>query len=300
MPELRFDGMVAIVTGAGAGLGREYARKLGERGASVIVNGRIRDSGESPAAATVEAIVASGGLAVLDTTSIGGPGAGEAIVARAVEQFGRLDIVVNNAAAPEGASLAEVCATDIAGAYDLAMAAWPVMAERRYGRIVNTTSNVGLLGFARDTHHVYAIAKAAMLGLTKNLAAVGRDCGIGVNAISPIGFTRRIGPGLPDEYVDWMRTNYPVELVAPVVLWLAHPNCDLTGEVLSAGGGRVSRIFIANTQGFVDRDLDLESVDANIARIMDASVYHVPATNAELHAISGRMIGVLPPPLPGR
>src|SRR5262245_60201871 len=110
--ELRFDGSVAIVTGAGAGLGREYALALGRHGASVVVNGRIRPSGDNPAADTAAAIVAAGGAAIADATAVGTAGAGEHLVGRALEEFGRLDIVVNNAAAAEGATLSEVAAVD--------------------------------------------------------------------------------------------------------------------------------------------------------------------------------------------
>lgn len=279
MTELRFDGRVAVVTGAGRGIGRAYAVLLAERGASVVVNdlgGTIEGAGAdaSPAAEVVAEITESGGAAVADTHDVSTVDGGQALVDAAVSSFGRIDIVVNNAGIMRWAGLPELDADDldahlavhVGGTFHTMRAAWPHLVEQGRGRIVNTTST-GVLGLPANT--AYATAKGGVIGLSRSAAVTGRKLGIKVNCIAPAASTRMGGEGGPD---------MPPELVAPLVAYLAHDDCPVTGEVYVAGAGRFQRLFLATTPGWVaDGAPSIEDVVAHWDAVNDEAGYAVPA-----------------------
>jgi NAD(P)-dependent dehydrogenase (short-subunit alcohol dehydrogenase family) len=280
--ELRFDGRVAIVTGAGRGIGRAYAHLLAERGAQVVVNdlgssmeGEGTDAG--PAAEVVAEIVAAGGEAIADASDVASPAGGEALIATAVEAFGRLDVLVNNAGIIRWAGFPEAdadnleahLAVHVGGSFNTARAAWPHFVDQGYGRIVNTTS-AGFFGLPKNLG--YATAKGGVIGMTRSLATAGGRKGIKVNLIAPAATTRMAGE--PSDAVPDM----PPEQVAPMVAFLAHEDCPVTGEIYAAGAGRFARIYIASTDGYLhDGDEPtIEDVAANWAEITDETGYSVP------------------------
>ena len=274
MTPLRFDGRTAIVTGAGGnpGLGRAHALLLAARGANVVVN----DVGADPAAVADE-IRAAGGTAVANTVSVASEEGAAAIVAAALDAFGGIDILVNNAAislaAPIDAMTAEDLSRHIAvnlmGAMWTCRAAWPHMKARGYGRIVNTTS-AAMTGFANQA--AYATSKGGLWSLTRALAAEGAAFGIKVNAVSPGAFTRLVAAMLEEDspLLQHSKANLPAELASPVVAFLAHQDCPVTGECIDAVGGEVQRTLVARTPGFTDHALTPETVAARWAEVMAA------------------------------
>jgi NAD(P)-dependent dehydrogenase (short-subunit alcohol dehydrogenase family) len=287
MTDIGFDGKVAIITGAGGGLGRSHALELARRGARVVVNdlgGSVDGTGSSigPAATVVDEIKALGGDAVASTDSVASPEGGAAIVQRAIDAFGRIDIVVNNAGIlrdkafhnMEADLLRPVLDVHLAGAFYVTRAAWIKMREQKYGRVVNTSSNSGLLGNFGQSN--YAAAKMGLVGLTRVLAIEGAKSNIKVNAIAPVAFTR-----MTEGLMGDLGAKLKPELVTPVVVWLCHEDCPVTGEVYSAGGGVVARFFVGLTQGYVNPELTVEDVRDHFEQIRDESGYVVPAHNGD-------------------
>ncbi|MCQ4150595.1 SDR family NAD(P)-dependent oxidoreductase [Rhodococcus qingshengii] len=274
MSKLEFDGRVAIVTGAGSGLGRAHALLLASRGAAVVVNDISTAAGES----VVQEIVAKGGRAVADGHSVATPEGGASLVHAAVDAFGTVDIVVNNAgivrdktfAKMDSTMFADVLGVHLNGAFNVTQPAYEIMRDRKYGRIVSTSSAAGLFGNFGQTN--YGAAKMGLVGFTRVIALEGAKYGIKANVVAPIAATA-MSAGLLDE--DWERRLKP-ELVSPAVAWLAHESCPVSGEILSAAAGRVARVFVAETKGFYTPDLTLEDVRDQWARICDESGYGVP------------------------
>jgi NAD(P)-dependent dehydrogenase (short-subunit alcohol dehydrogenase family) len=278
MEPLSFDGQVAIVTGAGGGLGRSHARELARRGALVVVNdlgGAVDGTGSSATAAeqVVEEIRAAGGDAVANGDSVATPEGGEAIVQCALDTYGRVDVVVNNAGILRDAAfknvtpelLDPVIDVHLKGAFNVLRHAWPRLREQNYGRIVNTTSGSGMFGNFGQSN--YGAAKAGLMGLTRVLSIEGERNNVRVNAIAPIAHTRMTEAQIPDEMVP--------ELISPLVAYLCHASCEITGQAYSVGGGRVSRLFLGTrlflgmTTGITEPDLSAEMIAQRIDEIED-------------------------------
>lgn len=254
MSELDFSGRVAVVTGAGAGLGRCHALLLAGRGADVVVN----DADLGRAEETVEEITSAGGSAIADGNDVSTTAGGEKIVQSAVDRYGRLDILVNNAGIIRDRSfhnlsddeLNAVLAVHVGGAFNLTRPAWRIMREAGYGKVLFTTSAAGIWGnFGQGN---YAAAKAALIGLSNTLAIEGARNGVSSNVIAPIAATS-MTEGLLGKLTD----AADPALVSPLVAWLCHEACDATGHVYSVGGGRVARVVTTLTSGFTSKDAPL-------------------------------------------
>ncbi|MBB3730813.1 SDR family oxidoreductase [Nonomuraea dietziae] len=284
---LRFDGKVAIITGAGHGLGRSHAHLLAERGAQVVVNdlgGALDGTGAStgPAAEVVELITKNGGQAVANTDNVATPEGAKAIVRSAVDTFGKVDIVVNNAGILRDKSFGKmtveefdtVLAVHVRGSYLVSQAAYPYLKEQGYGRIVNTSSPAGLFGNFGQAN--YSTAKMGLVGLTKTLAIEGARSGIKANAIAPIAWTRMTEALLPAEF----EAKFTAERVSALVAFLTHESCEVTGEVFSVGGGKVARVFVAEGPGWKTDDLSPETIAANWDSIMAEQPYVLSAADS--------------------
>jgi NAD(P)-dependent dehydrogenase (short-subunit alcohol dehydrogenase family) len=276
---IRLDGRVALITGAGRGLGRAYALELAARGAAVVVNDpgvnlRGDDAGDAaPAEAVVAEIRKAGGRAVADFGSVTDAAAAEAMVRRAVGEFGGLDIVVNNAGNNRRSVFAEIDPDDftsvldvhLTGTFRVTHAAWPVLAARGYGRIVFTSSQVGFYGKVDSVS--YGAAKAGIIGLMHGLRLSAEPAGIKVNCISPFALTR-MGDIFPTEIAALID---PAQ-VAAAVAFLASEDCPLSGEILIAGGGHFALARTMETRGIdIDdpRQVSAEALRARIAEIGD-------------------------------
>ncbi len=272
---LRFDDRVAVITGGGRGLGREYAMLLASRGAKVVVNdpgGSLTGDGSDagPAQSVVGEIVDAGGQVVANTDSVATAEGGRAIVDSALEHYGRIDILVHNAGTVRRGSLKELDHADfdavldvhLRGAFHVVRPAFPVMCEAGYGRIVLTSSIGGLYG----NHGVanYAAAKAGIVGLTNVVALEGAAEGVTCNAIIP-GAVTRMAEGLDTSAYPPMGSD----LVAPTVGYLSHESCSVTGELYVAIAGRVARAFIAETPGVYRPSWSVEDVAENLEAIRD-------------------------------
>jgi NAD(P)-dependent dehydrogenase (short-subunit alcohol dehydrogenase family) len=278
MTELRFDGRVVIITGAGGGLGRSHALLLASRGAHVLVNdlgGALDGSGSSASAAqrVVDEITALGGSAVANHDSVATAEGGEAIVQAAIDAFGRVDILVNNAGIlrdkafhkMDAAFIDAVVDVHLKGALFVSRPAFALMRAQRYGRIVNTSSASGLFGNFGQAN--YGAAKAGLAGLTRVLAIEGAEHGIKVNAIAPIALTR-----MTEGILGELAAKVAPETVSPMVAYLTNEECSVNGNIYSVAGGRIARIFVAETYGVVLRDNTPEAVQAQLAQIDDVDI----------------------------
>ena len=272
-----FKGKVAIVTGAGAGLGRIHAIELAKRGAKVVVNdlgGSVDGSGGGSAAAqgVVEEIKKAGGEAIANGASVSDKKGAESIVTDAVKAFGTVDILINNAGILRDKSFAKgsledfelIVSVHLLGSVYVTKAAWPVMLEKGYGRIVMTTSSSGLYGNFGQSN--YGAAKLGIIGLMNTLKIEGEKKNVRVNAIAPIAATRMTeGLGIPEEFFKKLKP----ELVTPAVLYLASENAP-TGLIIEAGAGHYSKVAILEAKGAKLGDsVTPEDIEANIAKITD-------------------------------
>ena len=285
MADIGFDNKVAIITGAGGGLGREHALLLASRGAQIVINdlgGTVDGSGdgnEGPAHTTAKEINDLGGVAVADTNSVATPEDGEAIVQSAVDAFGKVDIVINNAGILRDKAfhnmtpdlLEPVLDVHLKGAFYVTRPAWKLMREQNYGRVINTSSNAGILGNFGQTN--YGAAKMGLVGFTRVLAVEGARNNIKANAIAPIARTR-----MTEELLGPLAEKLDPSLVSPLVAFLAHEDCDVSGEIYSAAGGRIARMFIGLTHGYYNPELTLEDVRDHWDEIRSEEGYITPAS----------------------
>ena len=290
MAELGFDGKVAIITGAGGGLGRQHALLLAKRGALIVVNdlgGAVDGTGSDKGAAerVADEIKAAGGEAVADTNSVATPEGGAAIVQTALDAFGRVDIVINNAGIlrdkafhnMEPELMNPVFDVHLKGAFHVSRPAFVKMREQGYGRIISTSSAAGVFGNFGQTN--YGAAKMGLVGLTRVLAVEGAKANIKANVIAPLALTRKT----ENIMSGTMAEKIVPELVSPIVAYLAHEDCDATGRIFSVGGGRVAEVFIAEVPGYYKADLSLEDVRDHWDDITRRDGYQVPTNlNDEL------------------
>ena len=307
MSDMRFDGRVAVVTGAGRGLGREFALLLARRGASVVVNdiGQSTDAsrygaGTGPGNVADEVaaeIRALGGSAAANTADVSSPDSARSIIDDAIGNFGRIDIIINNAGVVITGLFADLSPADIdksfgvhvRGSFLVSQAAWPHMTKAGYGRILNVVSVDGVL-IGNYQHAAYDAAKGGLAGLTRAMAMDGRDLGIAVNGLLPGGLTRghvSVDPSLsPHKLID-MRP----ELVAPAAAFLVHEQCPVFGRFYAASSGRMGRIFTAAAEGFQDKpdDFSMESVRDHWAVIDAPEQFVVPDRTQDFNEMRTRV-----------
>jgi NAD(P)-dependent dehydrogenase (short-subunit alcohol dehydrogenase family) len=285
---------VAIVTGAGRGLGREIALELARRGARIVVadhGSGLHGSGTTELVAhwVADEIAALGGAAIANTASVAEEAGVRAIIGETIETFGRLDIIVNMAGLTDHTPFADETVARMRRSMDvmffgsmmLALAAWPYMVSQGGGRILNACSS-SLFGIAGYTN--YISAKGALFGLTRSLGPEGAPHGIHVNAIAPAAATRMAlnNPDLADR-AEWMKTIFAPEFIVPTAIYLLHETCALNGEVLGCGGGAVSAWKFGETAGIVDRQAKAETIAERVGEIIDSEIriYRTQADQAQ-------------------
>jgi NAD(P)-dependent dehydrogenase (short-subunit alcohol dehydrogenase family) len=300
LSDISFDGRVAVVTGAGGGLGRSYALELARRGARVVANdlgGSVDGSGAGTRAAdaVVEEIQSAGGEAIANYDSVASPEGGEAIIRAAVEAFGTVDVVINNAGILRDRSFSNltlddlhgVLDTHLKGAFYVSLPAFKVMKEKGYGRFVHTSSNSGLFGNFGQSN--YGAAKMGLVGLSNVLAIEGAKYGIQSNVIGPVARTR-----MTEQLLGPLAELVSPEQVMPMVVFLASEANPYTHEIFTAGGGRYGRIFIGTNPGWFAGPKvvpTVEEVEANMAQIRDVSSYEIPGSSNEEIMIIARNLG---------
>ena len=302
MSDIRFEGRVAIITGAGGGLGKTYALQLASRGASVVVNdlGGASDgtgSGSSMADAVVKEIVEAGGKAVANYDSVSTPEGGEGIVQSAIDNFGKVDILINNAGILrdksfvklEPQNLEAVLDVHLKGAFFVTQPAFRNMKENNYGRIVFAASGAGIFGNFGQTN--YGAAKMGLVGLSNVLAVEGAKNNIKCNVIAPIAKTR-----LTEQLLGGLADALDPNFVTPLVTYLASEQCELTHEIFDVGGGRYARIFVGLGSGWTapkDTIPAPEDIAGNLDQIRTTEGYTIPdsiagETQAIVEALKAR------------
>jgi len=290
MSEIRFDGKVALITGAGGGLGKTYALELASRGAKIVVNdlgGKADGTGASSSMAdqTVKEIVEAGGEAVANYDSVSTPEGGKAMVKTAIDHFGRIDVVINNAGILrdktfiklEPPDLEAVLDVHLKGAFFVTQPAFAHMKEQGYGRVLFTASAAGVLGNFGQSN--YGAAKMGLVGLCNVLSLEGAKYNIKCNVIAPIARTR-----LTEQLLGPMAQTLDPEYVTPLVTWLVSDQCDTTHSVYSVGGGRYARMFVGLTPGWYagkGTKPTAEQVRDHIGQIRDPSNYIIPDSIAD-------------------
>ncbi len=314
MTEMRFDDDVVIVTGAGRGLGREHALAFARRGAAVVVNDvGVEPDGSGGSAAeaqsVVDEIVAAGGRATADTHTVATAAGARAVVQTALDAFGKLTVLVNNAGIIGFAALEHIdddnwrrmIAVTLDGVFQMSKAAWPHFARQGHGRIVNTTSNAGFAGNEQLVH--YGAAKLGVAGFTKALAQEAHGTGIIVNAIAPMAITRMnreaFFGGADVEGDDWqadIRSGKapmgPASAVSPAVLWLAHRDTTVSGDIYSTSSGKVSRVGFVVGRGYFNPDHRPEDLRDNVATIRSLDDYLDPSNTLDELALIPPLFGV--------
>jgi NAD(P)-dependent dehydrogenase (short-subunit alcohol dehydrogenase family) len=271
------EGRVVVVTGSGGGLGRQHALLFAERGARVVVNdlGGARDgtgAGSEMADSVVREITDAGGEAVANYDNVASPDGAAAIVQSAIDAFGRIDVVVNNAGILRDVSFGKmadeqfdaVLKVHLYGSYHVTRAAWPHLREQAHGRVIMTTSTSGLYGNFGQAN--YGAAKLGMVGMMNTLAIEGRKYNITVNAIAPIAATRMTEDIMPQELLQALDPAF----VSPLVVHLASDECTDTGEIVLAGGGNYARVHYMQATGHQFASVPSpDDIAANWQTIMD-------------------------------
>ncbi len=293
MPELRFDNRVAVITGAGGGLGREYALLLARRGARVLVNdlgcdGSGRGAESAMAQAVVDEIRAEGGTAIANADSVSTSEGANAIVQQALDAWGRIDILINNAGVVRGSGLTTLSDEDYE--FDMSVAAggtmrvtralWRCMLEQDFGRIVNVSSG-SVFGMGDGVS--YPGTKAAVIGMSRGLAVAASMAGknVKINVIMPVAYGR-LAHAAGEAYAQSQKINFPPHCVAPAVALLCHDDAPCTGEILVIGGGRVYRAFLGVNDGYRGtQDDSIEDVRDHWNEVMDMSQWRVPQSTFE-------------------
>jgi NAD(P)-dependent dehydrogenase (short-subunit alcohol dehydrogenase family) len=286
MPQIRLDGRVAVITGSGGGLGRSHALELARRGAQVVVNdlgGALDGQGSSASAAqlVVDEITTLGGVAVANHDSVATAEGGEAIIQTAIDAFGRVDVLINNAGILRDKAfhkmdvdlMNQVIDVHLKGAFFVTQPAFRRMREQRYGRIISTSSASGLFGNFGQAN--YGAAKAGLVGLTRVLAIEGADHGITANAIAPVALTR-----MTEGILGELTSSVSPGSVSPLVAYLASEACSVNGHIYSVAGGRVARIFFGETEGMVFTANTAELILAKLGAIDDVNPtrFHEPSS----------------------
>ena len=288
MSQVSFENRTVIVTGAGNGLGKAYALDLGSRGAKVVVNdlGGAVDgsgSGSTPADEVVNEIIANGGEAVANYDSVATKEGGASIVQTAIDNFGTVDAVVNNAGILRDKSFAKMEEEDLnaiidvhlKGTFFVCQPAFIQMKEQGYGRFVNVSSPSGLFGNFGQLN--YGAAKMGIVGLTNVLAIEGAKYNIKANVIAPNAATRMT----EELFGEDMSKLLTVDNNTPLVVYLASEQCEVTHEIFSAGGGRFARIGISTDVGYFNASAKAEDIFANIGEISDLSNPIYPTSLAD-------------------
>ena len=288
MADVSFENRVVIVTGAGNGLGKAYALDLGKRGAKVVVNdlgGAVDGSGagNTPADEVVNEIIANGGEAVANYDSVATEKGGESIVQTAIDSFGTVDAVINNAGILRDKSFANMTEEEFSliiqvhlkGTYFVTHPAFKVMKENNYGRIVNVASPSGIFGNFGQSN--YGAAKMGIVGLTNVLAIEGAKYNIKVNVIAPTAYTRMTEALLPED----VGKLFSAELVTPMVTYLASEACEPTHEIFGVAAGRFARIGIITHEGYVNTEATAEDIASNIEEIRTITDGSYPLSNED-------------------
>lgn len=290
MADIRFDNRVAVITGAGGGLGRSYALYLAARGASIVVNdlgGSTDGQGNSSKAAdaVVNEIKAGGGKAVANYDSVSSAEGGANIIKTAVEAFGKVDVVINNAGILRDGSLTKMTAANfdalidvhLKGAFYVTQPAFALMKENGYGRVVYTASGAGLFGNFGQAN--YAAAKMGLVGLSSVTAIEGAKYNIKSNVITPIARTR-----LTENVMAPTGDMFAPEFIAPMVAYLVSEECAYTHEIFNVGAGRYSRIFVGSAPGWnapKGSAPSVEDIRDNLSSIYSTEGFKIPANAAE-------------------
>lgn len=299
MSEIRFDDRVAVVTGAGGGLGKTYALMLAARGAKVVVNdlgGKPDGTGQSTSMAdeTVKEITEAGGTAVANYDSVATPEGGEAIIQAALDHFGSADIVINNAgilrdktfAKLEPKDLEAVLDVHLKGSFFVSQPAFRAMKERGYGRLLFAASAAGIFGNFGQSN--YGAAKMGLVGLSNVLAVEGAKYNIKSNVIAPVAKTR-----MTESLLGPMADALAPEYVTPLAAYLVSEECELTHEIFSVGGGRYARIFVGLAPGWFQRETPSpEDVRDHMDQIRSTEGYIIPSSIAdEMKALAEKLKG---------